>query len=625
MIKEICQFVETLEEYAPDIIGEGSSLKEGIYIALDIVLEDEKYILHNIDENGNIFKEDIGLFTKKNEISPFFEHCRKVLQNSKPVAPSKIFNPNLKIFNVTCSPYAVGFTKRFIIENLTKIRKDKTIIGEDGILNELTNQYFKKASEFVDDGQSRIWFDAFKDFLTNNFWILLETIRFSELKDTYVIVFFLKEPLLDDFKLPYQKYLGQNVFNKADYNAIYQNIVFGISDSLSSFNDKKRFLQHQTASFKYNYRVNGEDAKRVLKFYQLSQNKQLPNPLPVFVDKNEANLNTDVITLFNSDGVVSYSEIIRSLIIARQTNLQNFYLLFIQKGQIIDIDFVPLFRYKIDQAIGNLMLIKDKIDYKLRHVFDLEKELNKIFSKNHRDSGMGYGFLIGNYFSDKVEGQKPFKQYNVQREILAAFYKYRSSIYEYIYKSKLNAITSLMFDDMMLSSIVGDISCDEFKDNYHSKDSSIKEKLNIWFSLYNFFELNENLIRTDMKQNLKQHREMMQEIIEGTRDINTDEEFAFVAGQTIYYIFSKSVSADKSYSKLEPFLQKTDCSAFKQAIVRIFDMYKHENFTKKFSKCMAQVMDYDTDKNLKELTPFMLAGFFADNLLFSDKNQIDNE
>ncbi len=65
MIKEICQFVETLEEQAPDLFEEGAKLKEGIYVALDIGQEDGKYVLKNVDENGNILKEDIGLFTKK--------------------------------------------------------------------------------------------------------------------------------------------------------------------------------------------------------------------------------------------------------------------------------------------------------------------------------------------------------------------------------------------------------------------------------------------------------------------------------------------------------------------------------------------------------------------------------
>ena len=44
MIKEICQFVETLEEQAPDLFEEGAKLKEGIYVALDIGLEDGKYV-----------------------------------------------------------------------------------------------------------------------------------------------------------------------------------------------------------------------------------------------------------------------------------------------------------------------------------------------------------------------------------------------------------------------------------------------------------------------------------------------------------------------------------------------------------------------------------------------------
>ncbi|MCO5266671.1 MAG: hypothetical protein M9948_12450, partial [Lentimicrobium sp.] len=135
MIKEICQFVETLEEQAPDLFEEGAKLKEGIYVALDIGLEDGKYVLKNVDEHGNILKEDIGLFTKKEELTPFFEKCRKVLQSSNPVDKNKIFNPNLKIFNVTCSPYAVGFTKKGIMNNIEKIRKDGTIVGKEGILN----------------------------------------------------------------------------------------------------------------------------------------------------------------------------------------------------------------------------------------------------------------------------------------------------------------------------------------------------------------------------------------------------------------------------------------------------------------------------------------------------------
>lgn len=121
MIKEICQFVESLEKQAPNLFEKGTKLKEGLYIALDISMNDGECILKNIDENGNILKEDIGLFTKDEELTPFFETCRMILQVSKPVSAAKIFNPIKKIFNVTCNPYAVGCTKKIIDKNFLNI------------------------------------------------------------------------------------------------------------------------------------------------------------------------------------------------------------------------------------------------------------------------------------------------------------------------------------------------------------------------------------------------------------------------------------------------------------------------------------------------------------------------
>jgi len=53
---------------------------------LDIGQEDGRYELKNVDENGNILREDIGLWTRNKEINPFFEKCRMILQYSMPVS-----------------------------------------------------------------------------------------------------------------------------------------------------------------------------------------------------------------------------------------------------------------------------------------------------------------------------------------------------------------------------------------------------------------------------------------------------------------------------------------------------------------------------------------------------------
>jgi CRISPR-associated protein Csh1 len=103
----------------------------------------------------------------------------------------------------------------------------------------------------------------------------------------------------------------------------------------------------------------------------------------------------------------------------------------------------------------------------------------------------------------------------------------------------------------------------------------------------------------------------------GDVDITSDQQFAFTAGQVIYYILFKSKSADKSYSRLEPFLQLNDAERLKQCILKVFNTYKHEHFSKRFSNPFAQIMVYNTTISLKELMPTLIAGFISSNQLFS--------
>jgi CRISPR-associated protein Csh1 len=199
MINEICQFVKDLEETAPQIFEEGESLKEGVYTALDIGLDanDGKSYLQNANSEGKIFQEDIRIYTKKTEIDPFFKKCRQIMNYSQPVSAAKIFNPNKKIFNVTCSPYIIGFSKKILDKNLETI-------GQVGVLKELTGQYFKKAEEFIEDSQSHIRFESLRKYLSNHFWSLLNQIGYDELKDSYSIIIMLKKLSVEDYKIPYK-------------------------------------------------------------------------------------------------------------------------------------------------------------------------------------------------------------------------------------------------------------------------------------------------------------------------------------------------------------------------------------------------------------------------------------
>ena len=132
------------------------------------------------------------------------------------------------------------------------------------------------------------------------------------------------------------------------------------------------------------------------------------------------------------------------------------------------------------------------------------------------------------------------------------------------------------------------------------------------------FEFNSSSL--DMANKITELQKKMRLIrdIKGNDHIETDEEFAFTVGQIIYFLLDKSKAGNKSHALLEPFIQKSNIVELKKAITATFNAYKHEiDFGKgRFEKLFSEIMAYELDKNLKELTPIMLAGYFSNSTIY---------
>jgi len=617
MIKEITNFVDELEKNNPDIFSKNLNLKEGLYIFLDLEEKDDKCILKNANSDGNISKEDINVYDKNAEWNHFFERCLKIQTNSIPVSNAKIFNPNKKIYNVSCSPFTLSFNKKNFI------KYDKEIL-----INELENQYFKIAQQYLNDKKKEHfnWFQCFKKYILENFPdFITELEEYQNAKANFTINVFLKNPKIEDFKETHEAYLKEKVFNKDKYNLEIDGTTFGISDSLSLFQEKKPFLQHQTAPLKYNYRVEGNDAMKLWKFFQMQKNKQLPNPMPVFIDKQE--LNDKVVSLYNNEGKITYSTIVKELIENHNEDLQNYYLIFFnntyKKSRIVDLDFVPVFKYNIEslKLIEFFNLGGQFSSIPVNNVFDLQTNIiNKIFNNQLVRQTKNNGLWL-RYF-DEIE-IKP--EYDLTDSIYHLLYKYRKAFYDYIYKSRHQAIKHNMFDDMMIQSILDDVMHDQERD----KEYSIKQKLNIWFSLYNYFN-HTNKNREDMASKIPELTEKCRKIAnEGEQLSDKPEEFAFAAGQIIYFLLSKSEASNKSHALLEPFLQKSKASLLQDAISNSINTYKHAiDFGKnRFENLAREVLAYETNVNMKSLQRYLLAGYFAEPVIYEKKEskQIQKE
>ncbi len=583
MIKEIVNFTK---ELTPSSFSKNLELTEGLYLL--------------IDENTNHLENaDIILYSEKSEPQQIHKELLDLSINTVPVSQNKSFNPIKKVFITTCSPFSIGFKKKNFQKHNDKILK--TSIAE----------YFNGASNYIGENDDYVkWYNTFKSFCEEK---LIEGIKeiedYKKLKADGLVFVFFKPPTIEDYKIVHKNYLSAKVFNKDDYNVQVDGITYGISDNLSTFQEKKLFLQHRTAPFEYSIRLTGKDAQLIWKFYELKKNKQLPNPIPIFIDKEE--LNQETVRVFNENRKIKYAEMIKLLIQENKNNdLSNYYLLYFVGRNLVDLDFVPLFRYEIDDMKMEMVFnlgdnwIRDK--KKISNVFEFERTVaNTIFNKKLIPKNGLWLRYFDDISYDKYMSANTFQQ----------LLRYRKSFYDYIYKSKIEAISQEMFDDIMIKGILEDIRSDKEEKNGYK----IKEKLNIWFSLYNYF-INKQQKREDMVNQTELLYNKLREIAkqDNTKRIKETKEFAFSCGQLINYLLRKSETANRTHALLEPFLQKTDANQLKLAIARTFDTYKHAitlyGQKYEFDKVMSEVMGFETDENMKSYLPYILAGYFSDSI-----------
>ncbi len=595
MIREIVNFIDYLEEKSPDISSENLTLKEGQYVFLE--KEGDELVI----KDGKILKVD-----KNTEPNYLYNEFKNIYSVSEMIN-NKSLNSNEKIFIEIGSPFAISISGK----------GHKKGIGKK---KQALEAYFKAALNYLDEENEQHfkWFEEFKHFTRNKMFRFLDTIEEGQNpKDTYMFYFFMKEPEIKDYQRFYNKYLETKVF----LYDLKKGETHGISNVLSGFNVKKTFLKHKSASFELNYKISGNEAMKLYKFFRLQQkNKILPNPMPIFVDKEEIPLSEQAITFYNSnkDKKFGHKEIIENLL-AKKENIQNFYLIYFQnnlKGsRIVDLDFVPVFKHKLDKTIhietffqtSNNSIHFDEI----KTVFEFERIIvHNVFNNQLVQKRKDESYSL-RYF-DEIDNNPKYITANTYIQIM----RYRKAFYDFIYKSKHQAITNIMFHDIMKSSILDDIK----HDNDYNKTKDIKEKLNIWFSLYNYFNNNKN--DEDMVNKTKVLFEKVSKIAKNEQErMQSDDEFAFASGQLIRTILNKSKTGERTHSLLEPFLQKTNAQQYKLAIARAFETYKHEfmfykgNKRYEFDKIMSEVMGFEPDeKNLKNQLPLILAGYFAETI-----------
>ena len=629
MIREIINFTKDIIEDCPDIMQRNLKPNGGLYIFVDI---DEAG--NWVNENGVYGQDYLYLKTNDSESSIPISEITALEEEVKRVGTSmnKVLDKSSQIFS--CSPYAVVFKKKSLTnEKILGIKGEK--------ICKLLPFYFENARKLcpLEEQQRIVSFESICGIILKELENFIreqadekKIVLIDQLKDDEYISIYLRSVSLNDYKKAHDCYLKDKLYNKGEFNKTVNGILYGVSGFLNGLNDKKLFLVHRTACMDEGLsgRISFEEALLLDKFQSLILRKVLPNPLPIAVNQRENKL---FLNLFHENETpLSYRELIKSLFEQHEIKeLSEFYLLNYSKAKDIvinDIDFVPMFHYYFDKPllIENVMLAgykRDEIfeeerDISLRDIFSFEYVVVREIFNNCLVMIKKDGSYKSLYFGE-VDLSK--RSDNGKFLIYQLIMKYRYAFYEYIYKSKQNAINALMFDEMMFTSILASIKNEKMKSRF-SFNNVIKRKLNIWFSLYNLFNNNDKK-KEVMASNVTDLMSKMRIIAKGEAVLETPEEFAFAAGQLVSYLMDKSVASDKTYSMLEPYLQKTKSKHLQDAIAHIFSQYKHavSIYGKAFKALASNVLTYDDDVDMKPLLKYFLAGCFSNCVIYEKKEE----
>jgi CRISPR-associated protein Csh1 len=644
MIREIINFVNDLERDYKEVFDLNKAPSPGLHLWVE--LDEEGNWKNNPPVEGTdyvVYDGKEALSDKHRKIIIQYEELGKRVGNTM----NKVLDKKKQIFS--CSPFVVNFKlKSYSNDKLEGIKDDK--------ISRLLKFYFDNAIAVCIAKNSEKLKEqaiAFKKTIPevlkviNNITVTIsekdgtfvEKTLIETFKDDFYINIYLKNVSLEEYQICHERYLREKLFNINDYNSDndINETTWGISDFINGTGakfTKKPFLQHKTGALYKGVasRIQAKDTIALNKFDLLLNNSVLPNPLPIFVDKNEFKNNSEIVRIFNNEGErrFSYPQLLKSIYEEdEQRVLGNYYLLNISRGVVNDFDFVSNFQYKLDGfAIENYFQLKQKGELlptqKIRTIFGFENSIvTKIFNNGLVREKQGQ--FTYNYFND-IDPNYISGGDDIANLIL----RFRKAFYDYIYKSRKQAITSIMFDEIMLTTIISDLKHDEFKDGYHTKETSIKEKLNIWFSLYNKFS-NQSKNREDMANTFKTLLEKT-ELVANDDNILLDDknvaEFLFAAGQVIYFLLSKSKASNPTHAMLEPFLQKSSAPQLQNAIANAINAYKHEIsfFKNRFERLASQILAFDTNENLKNYQRYLLAGYFAPSVIYkSSKKEEQSE
>ncbi len=370
----------------------------------------------------------------------------------------------------------------------------------------------------------------------------------------YLKIFF--DADISHYKQESEIYYAIKIFNDISYSQKMNNLIFGLSDSNMGLNAKKPYLEHKTKKTTAPFMILDSDALLVKKFFDWLKLQDGKEKFPL----------------------------------AKQFFLHRD---FKEKDIVQDFDYIPLKIEKLKNSITikNYCNIKDKTDFEIEELWQLENSVDEIFYNKQ---------LKFNYFNDDLK----VSQY-VSKKLQTLIFQTKYAMINYFKK----------FDEREFYQVIQKFGTDFIIEHLRQNhEYRAKESLNLKFSLLQHKGEKVMDIQTMQKK-------MIEKLESSNYDTLESDEFFYLCGQVIKYLLSKSKAFQKDADMLEPFLRAKNTNKLKDEIQFTFFKYKHEIGLNqiKFNNALTLISAYEKQENKN--SDALLVGILSQNLFYMKKEE----
>ena len=464
------------------------------------------------------------------------------------------------------------------LEKLGSSKKEKILLSEFYNKGELEN-----AKNRMRDAFSLVYSDFMKEKKTKETWIKI----------------FLEEDYNEYLRVA-NIYLTLKLFNKNDKNMNINGKIYGMNNYNYALDSKKPYLELKSTPYKIGSMISKENISILNNIYKwLYSNGISITLLKIPVGWNFMGTATEKEDILN----------------------KNIYLIKVanNKGvaRIDDFQYVTNFSTKIEPDF----IIKDVIrkvgnDFTLQNIYELEFYTSNIWiAKNNK---FCKNYLKESYYDFESNISKssviPNWKKDFLRDYTAMFFDFfqkrdETNFIHNLDKSGIHLIENTIIDELKTIN----------KNNRMNPFNSINT-MNLWIAYKKYF-CKEGEVDEEMKINNIQ--EECLKIFQGNKEIQTDEQYYFFAGQIAFYFLTRNKGEKLTQDMTSPFIRAGNLKKLRDELRILYQKYNYDIklLDSKFNNIFSQLLLHEPETYVKDNKDLILAGMLSSNMFNIEKNK----